>query len=220
MTRAIYAYVVVFTAVVSIATGGEGPHLTRISYSGAIPLEPSSVMRVELGTSASVGIESGRNAKYYQIQWYRNNEPLKGATESELRLTANDASIAGTYHATLSTPCATVTTSTVRVELDQSGSNVVSRPSAVTDVALEDIYPNPVSEKATITFSIPKPTKVTLYIADLVGNTLSTIVNTTLPAGTHTVEHVVQNTSYASMMYNVILEAPGYSIVKPMLVVK
>ncbi|MBM4178926.1 MAG: hypothetical protein FJ211_06315 [Ignavibacteria bacterium] len=88
------------------------------------------------------------------------------------------------------------------------------------DIGLDDIYPNPVTDKATISFRLPKTVKVWVYVTDLVGNIVATVVNSTLPAGVHTVEYVVQGATTSSSMYNVVLEATGYSVVKPMLVVK
>jgi hypothetical protein len=90
----------------------------------------------------------------------------------------------------------------------------------VADIELDDIYPNPVTDKANITFRLPKSVKITVQVTDLVGNVVATLVNAVLPSGVHTVEYVVRNTAVSSSMYNVVLEAPGYSVVRPMLVVK
>lgn len=90
----------------------------------------------------------------------------------------------------------------------------------VADIELDDIYPNPATDKATITFRLPKAFHVKVFVTDLVGNSVATVVNTSLPAGLHSVEYVVRGTTTSSSMYNVVLEAPGYSFVKPMLVVK
>lgn len=220
MLRSNTTIIVAFFALVFHAHAGQAPRLTRITNAGVSVLEPSSVVRIAEGKAITLGIEDNRNAKYYEIQWYRNNEPLAGATGTELRLQGTEAARGGVYHAKLTTPCVQIATSPVTVELDYTNVDVVSAPMVVTDIELDDVYPNPVTDRANITFRLPKALKVTVHVTDLVGSTVATLVNATLPAGVHSVEYVVRNTSAASSMYNVVLEAPGYSVVRPMLVVK
>lgn len=220
MTKTIYTYIASLLVLVSHLHAGQAPRLVRISDAGTSVLEPSSVVRLAQGTSLRLGIEKERNAKYYEIQWYRNNEPLVGATGLELSLQSADAALGGMFYAKLSTPCAQITTAPVRLELEHGNANVVSAPMVVADIELDDIYPNPVTDKANITFRLPKSVKITVQVTDLVGNVVATLVNAVLPSGVHTVEYVVRNTAVSSSMYNVVLEAPGYSVVRPMLVVK
>lgn len=207
-------------ASIGLSTAGQAPRLTRVSNAGASALDPETVLRVADGASLTLGIENEKNAKYFEIQWFRNNEPLSGATSPELRIQPTDGAFTGSYHARLTTPCSQITTAPVYVERDQINNDVISKPFVVADIELDDIYPNPVTDKATVTFRLPKAVKVTVYVTDLVGNNVATVVNTTLPAGIHSVEYIVRGTTTSSSMYNVVLEAPGYSIVKPMLVVK
>ncbi len=207
-------------ASIGLSSAGQAPRLTRVSNAGTSTLDPDAVLRVADGSSVTLGIENEKNAKYYDIQWFRNNEPLAGATGIELRIQPTDGAFAGSYHARLTTPCARIMTAPVIVERDQMNNDVVSKPFVVADVELDDVYPNPVTDKANITFRLPKAAKVSVYVTDLVGNTVATVVNSTLPAGVHSVEYIVRGTTTSSSMYNVVLEAPGSSFVKPMLVVK
>lgn len=210
----------VILASIGLSKAGQAPRLTRVSNAGSIVLEPGMVLRLADGASLTLGIENEQNAKYYEIQWYRNSEPLAGATGPVLRIQSTEAMFSGSYHARLATPCSQITTAPVFVERDQINNDVVSKPLMVADIELDDIYPNPVTDKATITFRLPKALNVKVFVTDLVGNSVATVVNTTLPAGLHSVEYVVRGTTTSSSMYNVVLEAPGYSVVKPMLVVK
>lgn len=212
--------VLALLASIGLSSAGQAPRLTRVSNAGTAALDPETVLRVADGSSITLGIENEKSAKYYEIQWFRNNEPLSGATSPELRIQPMDGAFAGTYHARLTTPCSQITTAPVFVERDQLNNDVVSKPFVVADIELDDVYPNPVTDKATLTFRLPKSVKVTIYVTDLVGNNVATVINSTLPAGVHSVEYVVRGTTASSSMYNVVLEAPGYSIVKPMLVVK
>ncbi len=220
MTRPTYTYILALVVLVAHLHAGQAPRLVRISDAGAATLEPSSVVRIAEGTSVRLGIENERNAKYYEIQWYRNNEPLAGATGTELSIVSTSAAFVGSFYAKLSTPCAQITTAPVSIELEHGNAGVVSAPMQVSEIELDDVYPNPVTDKATITFRLPKAVKVSVQVTDLVGNTVATLVNATLPSGVHSLEYVVRNTFASSSMYNVVLEAPGYSVVRPMLVVK
>ena len=220
MTRTTYTCIVAIIALVVHAHAGQAPRLVRISNAGTTVLEQSSVVRVVEGASITLGIENDRNAKYYEIQWYRNSEPLAGATGTELSVKYTDAVLGGVYYAKLSTPCNQITTAPVGIEPDYGNAGVISSPMVVSDIELDDVYPNPVTDKATITFRLPKAIKVTVQVTDLVGSAVARLVDAVLPAGVHTVEYIVRNTSASSSMYNVVLEAPGYSVVRPMLVVK
>lgn len=207
-------------AISSTAHAGDAPRLTRITGSGETVLEPTSVVRVTAGKPVRIGVDKGRAARYYDIQWYRNEVPLEGATGAELQIPTMGQQDLGSYQARLTTPCSQVMTASISLELEQSSSEVVSRPLMSEDFDLDDVRPNPVTDKAYITFHLPKTSKVTITVVDLLGNNLASLVNTTLPAGTHTVEYAVKGTASASTLYNIMMEAPGFSRIKPMMVVK
>lgn len=213
----IVALILVLPAIVN---AGEAPRLTRITGAGETVLEPASVVRGIAGKSILLGVDKGRAARFYEIQWYRNDVPLEGATGPELQIPTLSQKELGTYQARLTTPCSQVMTAPVSLELEESSSEVVSRPLLAVDFDLDDVRPNPVTDKAYITFHLPKPSKVTITVVDLIGNNVATLVNTTLPSGTHTVEYAVKNTASASTLYNITMEAPGFSRIKPMMVVK
>jgi hypothetical protein len=83
------------------------------------------------------------------------------------------------------------------LKFEPSGTSVISISAklSTTDVEtisdashLGNIFPNPVSSSATITFLISKDEKVTLSVFNLVGQRVKTLVNQTLNAGQHQVE--------------------------------
>ena len=71
------------------------------------------------------------------------------------------------------------------------------------------VYPNPVKNIATISFSLPESTNVRVSIANMQGQVLSTIYNGYLNKGNQTMQANVSN--LASGTYNVLIQAGGRS---------
>lgn len=220
MFKVLWIFIVCFCAIAVSAVAGEGPRLTHISSSSVTALEPESIVHLDASAPLRLGIDIDKTAKYYQIQWYRNQEPLAGQTSQYLTLERSGTSLDGQYHALLTTPCSHIRTAAITVAASDVHRGVISRSADVSSIEMDDVAPNPVTDLATITFRVPKTLQVSLYVTDMVGNRMVTLVHSYVTAGEHTVEYVVANSSTASTMYNVVLESPGYSIVKPMVVVK
>ncbi|RMF54336.1 MAG: T9SS C-terminal target domain-containing protein [Calditrichaeota bacterium] len=53
---------------------------------------------------------------------------------------------------------------------------------------LKQNYPNPFNPVTTIEFSLPHASRITLYVYDVAGRKVKTLVNGNLPAGNHTVK--------------------------------
>lgn len=56
-----------------------------------------------------------------------------------------------------------------------------------------DNYPNPISTSTTISYTIPKSELTEISVYDLSGRTISTLVNTTMEAGTHQTKWEITN---------------------------
>lgn len=198
---------------------GETARLVHMSGSEHSVLEPAARLLVAEGGDFRLGIENISSSKYYEFQWYKDGVLIPGATWPELHIRDARELAAGVYSAVYITPCARRQTPPVRVVVDGTGPSVTST-TAMAGYALEEITPNPVSEKALVRFSLPTPSRVQLRVVDVVGNAVATIVNTDLPAGSHTSEFVVTGSEIPSTLYYVILSVPGFKASRPMLVVK
>lgn len=198
---------------------GEAARLVHVSGSEPRVLDPASRLRVAEGGDFALGIENIASPKYYEFQWYKDGVVIPGATSPELHVKNAQDVAAGVYTATYKNPCATRQTVPVRVVIEGTGPSVTST-AALAGYSLEEVRPNPVSEKAVIRFTLPMPGRVHLRVVDVVGNAVATIVNTDLPAGTHTSEFVVTGSEIPSTLYYVILSVPGYKTSRPMMVVK
>jgi hypothetical protein len=88
--------------------------------------------------------------------------------------------------------------------------------------SLSDNYPNPFSKSSTIEFNLIKPDFVTLKIMDVLGNTVKTLVEGYVEAGSHSVTYFVDENSQVqgSGTYFYRLDVGKYSSTKQMLLVK
>ncbi len=83
---------------------------------------------------------------------------------------------------------------------------------------LEQNYPNPFNPSTKIKFSIPKESDVKLVVYNMLGQTVSTIYDGRLEAGTHYVEF--NGSSIPSGIYFYRLEAENFVKIKKMTLVK
>lgn len=202
-----------------VLSAGEQARLVHVSGSELTVLDPSTRLRVADGGEFRLGIENITSPKYYEYQWYKDGVAIPGATSPELHVKNAQDVAAGMYTATYRNPCTTRQSAPVRIVVEGAGPSVAST-AALAGYALDEIHPNPVSEKAVIRFSIPTASRVQLRVVDVVGNAVATILNADLPAGTHTSEFVVTGSETPSTLYYVTLSVPGFKTSRPMLVVK
>lgn len=87
-----------------------------------------------------------------------------------------------------------------------------------TEFSLAQNYPNPFNPTTVISFALPTASSVTLSIYNVLGQEVSTLLNTTLPAGEHQVEF--DASSYASGVYFYRLSADSFSDTRKMMLVK
>jgi flagellar hook assembly protein FlgD len=84
-------------------------------------------------------------------------------------------------------------------------------------------FPNPFNPVTTIRYELPKQTKVTLKVYNLLGQEVKTLVNETQQAGFHTIIWNGRNGAgyaVASGLYFYRLEAGAFTKAKKMLLLK
>ena len=87
-----------------------------------------------------------------------------------------------------------------------------------TSFAMHQNYPNPFNPTTTIRFDLPVDSHVTLRVYDALGQLITTLVNDTRPAGSHTVQFQAQNLSSGIYLYRI--EAGSYSAVRSLTLIK
>lgn len=199
--------------------GGDAARLMLGTGADARALEPSARVMVAEGGEIRLTIENMVAAKYYDITWFKDGSLIPGASGPELIIRDAQDFATGVYTATYKTPCVSQQTAAARIVVEGRGPGVTSTPSGA-GFFLEEVVPNPVSEKATLRFSMPTPGKVQLRILDVVGNAIATVLHAELPAGHHTAEIVVSGSEFPSTLYYVVLSTPEFKTSRPMMVVK
>jgi len=84
--------------------------------------------------------------------------------------------------------------------------------------ALSQNYPNPFNASTTISYTLPCPSDVTLYIYDILGRKVQTLVSTNQPAGYH--RAIWQADEFSSGVYFYKIQAGGYAETKKMVLLK
>jgi hypothetical protein len=83
---------------------------------------------------------------------------------------------------------------------------------------LSQNYPNPFNPTTQINFEIGQSGMATLKVYDLLGREVATLVNSELPAGSHSVNFDAANLASGTYMYR--LEANGFVLTRKMMLVK
>jgi len=83
---------------------------------------------------------------------------------------------------------------------------------------LDQNYPNPFNPTTQIRFEIGQAGMTSLKVYDLLGREVATLVNSDLPAGSHTIDFDATNLASGTYMYR--LEANGYVLTRKMMLVK
>ncbi|HYE95457.1 MAG TPA: hypothetical protein VD962_04565 [Rubricoccaceae bacterium] len=91
-------------------------------------------------------------------------------------------------------------------------------PAPAAAVALETVAPNPVRDRATVTFRLDRPAHVRLALYDARGRAVAVVLDRAMAAGRHTVP--VEAARLAGGTYVVRLMADGRALARPMTVVR
>ena len=83
-----------------------------------------------------------------------------------------------------------------------------------------NVYPNPVSNSATISFSLLQQGKVSIQIFDLSGRLVKTLANTEMQEGTHQLTWNTRNEKITAGVYFLEIVTKEYAEIKKLLIVK
>ncbi len=191
-----------------------------------------SVKRMPEGGLFVLTVNKGQDVRHYDIQWYRNGEPLVGEVGQELRYPIASKDLEGTYSVKMSSPCATVMSKPMQVIIEPrtfqlntemgGGDGVAGRTheTEAAEIVLHDCKPNPVTDRTLISFETTTSVPVVLKVVDLNGNVIATLVNDVVSAGNHSVEFNTREHNMASELYYYVLSAPGFTATRPLMLVK
>jgi len=92
------------------------------------------------------------------------------------------------------------------------------KPEAPLTFSLSQNYPNPFNPSTSISFVLPVTSSIELNVYNVLGEKVSTVINKTLPAGTHQVQF--DASGFTSGIYFYQLKAGNYRQTKKMIVMK
>lgn len=102
--------------------------------------------------------------------------------------------------------------------VDALATNITRPPEVPVSVSLDQNYPNPFNPATNISFSLPAAGDVKLQVFDVSGRLVSTLINSTMNAGKHTV--TFNGASLASGTYVYRLITPAATLTKKMTLLK
>lgn len=192
-----------------------------------------TIKRMPEGAVFLLTVNKGQDVSFYDIQWFKDGQPIQGATGQELTYPIATADMNGTYSVEMASPCARVMSKPMQVIVENRSFQVnteIGGPSdgvtghlqetTTANFELKECQPNPVTDRATITFVSQATSEVTLKVVDLNGNVVATLVNDVLPAGSHSVSFNTGEHNMNSSLYYYVLSAPGFTDTKPLMLVK
>lgn len=191
-----------------------------------------AIKRMPEGSVFVLSVNKGQDVRGYDIQWFKDGEAIPGATDQELTYPIATEDMNGVYTVSMASPCAKVMSKPMHVIVERRSFQVNTEIGGGDGVAghvqetitqnfvLNECQPNPVTDRATITFTSAATSDVTLKVVDLNGNVVATLVNDVLPAGTHSVQFSTTEHNMTSSLYYYVLSAPGFTDTKPLMLVK
>jgi hypothetical protein len=203
------------------------------SVDNRTPAMPPGVMgtvangKVTLAWHSVPNIDS--DIEYYRI--YRSMAPIASVmsmtpyahTTSLLDTSFTDhAMITGTmYYYRVTTVDYSGNESEPGTQIKSDGNTVMGVDRAIelpVEFALAQNYPNPFNPSTVITFDVPNASFVTLKIFNMLGQEITTLVASEIPAGRHTVEFHAKD--YPSGLYIYRMTAGAFTSVKKMMLTK
>ncbi len=108
--------------------------------------------------------------------------------------------------------------STINVNPICFNDNRIIQKSSKANFALKDITPNPITENTTISFGVGFEVGVQIQLYDMNGNTISNLVNETLPSGNY--EAVINTKELNNGLYFIKMVAGPFSETKKLMIAK
>jgi hypothetical protein len=207
-----YALVVTLTNGGKTATSGNA--IVAIDDKPSFTTNLSATLAGTKDKEVKLTVASANATSY---QWYKAGVAITGATTNTYTIAAAQTTDDGVYTVVATNSCGTTTSAACTLTV------TVVNLSDVIDYnefgyGLSESTPNPVSNNATIKFVLPTTGNVKLTVVDMLGNTVSNLVNSTFNAGTHNVS--VDASNLSSGVYFYTLEVNGYKLTRSMIVAK
>jgi Leucine-rich repeat (LRR) protein len=164
---------------------------TNITVPGLIYAPQDSVgetRTVSVSESDSLSLIIEVDGKYNQYQWFRNGNMLSGSVDSELEFPCIQPGDSGTYDCQISNSVVTdlILISRPFLVIVTGRSGLISPPPPVLEkTALSPNFPNPFNPSTCIEYQLAENQRVQLFVTDLRGRNIRTLVNQYQSRGTY-----------------------------------
>ncbi|MGE5479286.1 MAG: immunoglobulin domain-containing protein [Chloroflexota bacterium] len=154
------------------------------------------------------------------IKWLKNNVEIPGETNGTLTIASATDTDAGTYTATITNPCGTVTSDPIVVTVKPTG--VVG----VHDVAtganrLLAPTPNPANgDVANLGWELAEASNVRVALLDATGREIAVLFEGASPMGVTNREFAISNLNLSSGVYFVVISGARFNATQPLVIVK
>ncbi len=230
--RNIITIAVTFAVVFSAAVAGQTVRVIPAPRKADVDgVQGATIKRMPEGGEFLLSVNKGQDVSFYRIQWFKDGVALLGETEQNLRYPVAMQDMNGTYTVKMSNPCATVESAPIQVVVERRSFQVNTQlprnegiaglnETSSSGYSLSDVAPNPVTDRAVLTFVTAEPAYVTLRVMDMTGSVVATLVSETLPAGNHDVAINTKEYNMSSSLYYVVMQAHGFTDTKPLMLAK
>ncbi|MCX7937048.1 MAG: immunoglobulin domain-containing protein [Bacteroidota bacterium] len=178
---------------------------------------PPTITRQPQGGTAAIGrsfqmtVQATGTAPL-QYQWFKDNQPISGATSNTYTITNVTANDAGQYKVVITNRCGTVESEVVTVQALSA-----EEEAFIAGYRLR-IDPSPASESATVVLTTPTAAPAMIEVVDLSGRTVATLWSGVSGGAEQKIE---TNVAFlAPGMYRCILRSGTYRLSAPLVIVR
>jgi hypothetical protein len=136
------------------------------------------------GAKFSLFVDVNSTTNVQTVKWTKDGVELTDSNSTTLSFNYAELTDAGTYVCTVTNECGVISSKPIIVTVTPKGIQSVEETVAG-DVMLSQPAPNPTSNSAQVTFSVPAYTHVNITLTDLYGNTITTLENANYAAGAY-----------------------------------
>ncbi|MCX7930534.1 MAG: immunoglobulin domain-containing protein [Chlorobi bacterium] len=163
-----------------------------------------------VGGSFQLNVQAqGNNLQY---QWFKNNQPISGATSSTYTISNITANDAGNYKVTVTNNCGTVESSVITITVAS-----IEEETLAAGYRLH-LNPQPANDNITIVVTTPTTEAVSIDLLDVNGRTVGTVWSGIIAGSEQKINASVS--TVAAGLYRCVLRSGGYRLSVPLVIVR
>jgi hypothetical protein len=210
-------YDVVLTLLPTGYTKNSAPAQLVVKVKPTITQQPPASINLNAGETLTISVEA-EGTQPLSYTWYKDNQQVAGANQSTLVIDNVTTDNAGTYYCIVSNDCGQVRSNNTVVTV--TFKQIAGVTDAVDGVILGDAVPNPMTNSAIITFTIPDDGKVELLLTDILGGSLVKLYDGFASKGTTRVVVNTEDLNLTNGVYVYKLRFNGVELSKKLIIIR